>query len=217
MPPIPPDKLRIGRALLAGGPVTQELLQRELDRAQKSQSVLGKALLQSGFPKEEDLVVPLLSGLRIPRINAKNTKIPLETIRLLPEQVAVRQRILPLDQMGQVLVVVTPDVANEDGLAEARQVTGLTVFPIQSDSKTCSNDEFEGIIKDYYRRLAESGMGAAQSPLQAAMGTTTHMAPLGPTGQNGAVRAIPAGNDAQDAFWRRYMSGGPVPVEPAQL
>lgn len=210
MAAIPPDKLKIGRALLTGGPVTQEALQRELDRSQKSQSVLGKALLQSGFPREEDLIVPLLSGLRIPRINAKNTKIPLETIRLLPQEIALRNRILPLDQMGALLIVVTPDVANEDGLAEVRQVTGMTVFPIQSDSKTCTAEEFEGIVKDYYRRLAESGMSVAPSPVFQQGGAHA-------PGTNGTVRAIPIGNDAQDNFWRRYMSSGPVPVDPAPM
>lgn len=217
MASIPPDKLKIGRALLAGGPVTQELLQRELDRAQKSSSVLGKALLQSGFPREEDLMVPLLSGLRIPRINAKNTKIPLETIRLLPQEIAIRQRILPLDQMGGVLVVVTPDVGNEDGMAEARQVTGLAVFPIQSDSKTCSPAEFEQIIKDYYARLAESGLAPAPSPLQGAGQQTQAQPGAQAGGANGALRAIPVGNEAQDAFWRRYMSPGPIPAEPAPM
>lgn len=215
MPAIPPDKLKIGRALLAGGPVTQELLQRELDRAQKSGSVLGKALLQSGFPREEDLMVPLLSGLRIPRINAKNTKIPLETIRLMPQEVALRQRILPLDQMGNVLVVVTPDVGNEDGMAEARQVTGLAIFPIQSDSKSCSVQEFEQIIRDYYQRLAESGMQPAPSPIQGAQ--APQAGPSNGAPANGTLRAIPIGNEAQDAFWRRYMSSGPVPVEPAPM
>ena len=63
---LPPDKLEIGRALLAGGPITQERLERELQRSNKTESVLGKALLQSGFPREEEIAALLLQRLRIP-------------------------------------------------------------------------------------------------------------------------------------------------------
>ncbi len=140
---LPPDKLAIGRALLAGGPITQEQLQRELEGSQKAGTVLGKALLQSGFPTDEEVVYPLLARLRIPKINARKTTIPLETIRLVPEEVARRHRILPLDQIGQILVVVMPDVGQEAALAEVRRVTGLFVTPIQ-----CTPEGFDELVDD---------------------------------------------------------------------
>lgn len=214
---LPPDKLAIGRALLAGGPITQEQLQRELEGSQKAGTVLGKALLQSGFPTDEEVVYPLLARLRIPKINARKTTIPLETIRLVPEEVARRHRILPLDQIGQILVVVMPDVGQEAALAEVRRVTGLFVTPIQ-----CTPEGFDEILTEYYQNLARSGLGAAPPanvpnqapppPAEAAHGATNGTAPTqGAT--SGSVRAIPAGAPDEDWFWKRYMSGGPVPAE----
>jgi hypothetical protein len=198
---VPPDKLRIGRALLAGGPLTVEFLESELERSNKQGSVLGKALLQSGFPREEDLIVTVLQQLRIPKINAKNTKIPLETIRLLPQEVAIRCRVLPIDQIGTILVVVTPDIGNTEGLAEVRKVTGSLVTPIQ-----CSEQGFEAIVNDYYRRLSDSGLQpAAPVGAQAASGSQ-------PVGTNGAVRAIPVGAEGEDSFFKRFMTSGPVPA-----
>jgi len=214
---LPPDKLAIGRALLAGGPITQEQLQRELEGSQKAGTVLGKALLQSGFPTDEEVVYPLLARLRIPKINARKTTIPLETIRLVPEEVARRHRILPLDQIGQILVVVMPDVGQEAALAEVRRVTGLFVTPIQ-----CTPEGFDEILTEYYQNLARSGLGAAPTnqpappppPEQAAQGhgASNGTAPQ-PGSANGSVRAIPAGAPDEDWFWKRYMSGGPVPAE----
>jgi hypothetical protein len=213
---LPPDKLAIGRALLAGGPITQEQLQRELEGSQKAGTVLGKALLQSGFPTDEEVVYPLLARLRIPKINARKTTIPLETIRLVPEEVARRHRILPLDQIGQILVVVMPDVGQEAGLAEVRRVTGLFVTPIQ-----CTPEGFDEILTEYYQNLARSGLGAAPTnqpappPPEAAAqghGASNGTAPVAGS-TNGSVRAIPAGAPDEDWFWKRYMSGGPVPAE----
>ncbi len=210
---IPPDRLTIGRALLAGGPVTQETLRRELERSDKLGSVLGKALLQSGFPSDAELIAPLLARLRIPKINARNTKIPLETVRVVPPETAKRCRVLAIDQIGQILVVVTPDLANEAALAEVRQVTGLLVTPIQ-----CAPEGFDQIVADYYQRLAESGLGAA-APVAgpaATVGSTSAApagAPAAAPASNGALRAIPAGSEDEDAWWKRYMTAGPVPVE----
>jgi hypothetical protein len=216
---LPPDKLAIGRALLAGGPITQEQLQRELEGSQKAGTVLGKALLQSGFPTDEEVVYPLLARLRIPKINARKTTIPLETIRLVPEEVARRHRVLPLDQIGQILVVVMPDVGQEAALAEVRRVTGLFVTPIQ-----CTPEGFDEILTEYYQNLSRSGLGAAPSPNQpappppeAAHAGSGHSASNGTAplagSTNGSVRAIPAGAPDEDWFWKRYMSGGPVPAE----
>lgn len=214
---LPPDKLAIGRALLAGGPITQEQLQRELEGSQKAGTVLGKALLQSGFPTDEEVVYPLLARLRIPKINARKTTIPLETIRLVPEDVARRHRVLPLDQIGQILVVVMPDVGQEGALAEVRRVTGLFVTPIQ-----CTPEGFDEILTEYYQNLARSGLGAAPpanqpapAPPEAAQqahGASNGTAPVAGAA-NGSVRAIPAGAPDEDWFWKRYMSGGPVPAE----
>ena len=202
---IPADKLRIGRSLLAGGPVTQELLQAELDRQGKGASVLGKALLKAGFPREEDLIYPLLAKLRIPRINAKNTKIPLETVALLPEELASQHSLLPLDRMGNLLVVVTSDVGNDAGMAAVRGHTGMTVFPIQSDPKSCTADEFVGIVKDYYRRVREAGIQTASAAGAAQGGAVA-------SGANGVLTAIPVGSPNEDTFFKRFLTAGPVPA-----
>ena len=208
MPPIPPDKLQIGRSLLAAGPVTHEFLARELERSGKAQSTLGKALLQSGFVKEEELIYPLLQRLRIPRINARNTKVPLETVVAIPEELATRHKVLALDRIGSILIVVTPHVDNADGLTEIRNATQLVISPIQSDPKACSPDEFLQILRDYYQRAKAQGLSSA--PAAAAAGGSAPAA-----SSNGAVTAIPLGNADEDTWFRRFASAGPVPVEQA--
>jgi hypothetical protein len=211
MTTIPPDKLQIGRALLAGGPITHEQLKRELDASGKSTSVLGNALLQSGFPTEEELIYPILARLRIPKINARKTTIPLETIRLIPEDIARRTKILALDRIGSILVVVTPDVSQDGGLGEVRKVTGLLVTPIQ-----CATEGFDEILGEYYQRLRESGLeqpAPAPVPTSEAQVAATPVNADHHAGTNGSVRAIPVGNDGEDGFYKRFMSGGPVPAD----
>ena len=196
---IPNEKLEIGRALLAGGPITQQFLQQELQASGKAGGALGKALLQSGFPAEEELVAAVLRSLRIPKINARNTKIPLETVCVIPESVAKSCRVLALDKIGKILVVVTPDLRNAEALAEVRRQTECLITPIQ-----CAAEGFEEIVADYYQRLAQSGLSAAQTLEERAAG--------GGGSSSGVAQAIPAGSEREDRFWRLYMSAGPLPA-----
>lgn len=198
--PIPVDKLKIGRSLIAGGPITQEMLQRELQSSGKTESVLGRALLQSGFPSEETLIVQLLQRLRIPKINARNTRVPLETVRMIPEDLAKKHRCLAIDQLGKILVVVTPDLSNFEGIEKIRRKTGHLLTPIQ-----CAPEGFETIVEDYYKRLAESGLAPAET-IGSGGGATA-----------GALQAIPAGNATEDLFYRLFMSGGPLPAQEVQI
>ncbi|MBL4845917.1 MAG: hypothetical protein JKY65_10345 [Planctomycetes bacterium] len=196
--PIPVDKLKIGRSLIAGGPITQETLQRELQASGKAESVLGRALLQSGFPSEEALVVLLLQRLRIPKINARNTRVPLETVRLIPEALAKKHRCLAIDHLGKILVVVTPDLGNFEGIEEIRRLTGHLLTPIQ-----CAPEGFESIVEDYYKQLAASGLSAVE-PLGSGGGAS---------GGSSALKAIPAGDAAEDFFFKIFMSNQPLPAE----
>lgn len=200
MSTIPQDKLELGRAILAGGAVTQDLLQRELDASGKAGGVLGKALLQAGLPTEAELFA-LLTRTRIPKVNARKTSIPLEIIRLVPEDVARRGKVLALDQIGKVLVVVTPDLAQPDAFSAIRQATGLFVTPIQ-----CLAEGFDEVVAEYYQRLADSGLAPVST---APAGGDAPAA----TGGVAALQAIPEGAPDEDEFFRRFMSGGPVPAD----
>jgi len=208
--PLTPDQLSLGRAILAGGPVTQELLQRELERSGKIHGPLGKAMLQSGFVTEDELFSALLQRLRFPKVNAASTQIPLATVALIPEDVAKRCRVLALDQVGSILIVITPDLTNAEALAEVRQATGNLVTPIQ-----CNPEGFDGVVAGFYQRVREAGL----EPAQPVGGGTSGGLPAagGAPASNGALKAIPVGDANEDAWWRRYASAGPVPAEEASV
>jgi type IV pilus assembly protein PilB len=209
-----PDKRRMGLALLSAGPITQERLQAELDRSGKAGGVLGKALLASGFPKEEEILATLLARIRIPKINVKTTKIPLETIRLVPGDLAKKAKVLPIEKIGDIIVVVSPDIGDADMMFEVRRVTGCLVAPIQ-----CAPEGFEEVLDGYYDRLATSGLGAAPSPV-ATPGGGGAAAPVAgaPLGEALPVSALPDGmGDWDDAWASVYVSAGPVAAEEALL
>jgi hypothetical protein len=207
---------RLARALLAAGPLTHEGLERQLERSGKGGSVLGKALLQAGYAREEDLLGAVVRRHRMPRINVKTAKIPLETLALVPSDVAKRLRFLPLDEIGDVIVVVTPDVFNIDAIDELRRaLAGRRVSLIQ-----CAEEGFDRILEGHYQRLAEAQPpklppAPAPPPVPAPAGTPAGAVgaaagvalavPAGRRGPNGPLRALPA--TAEDLASARPLAG----------
>lgn len=205
------DKRRLGLALLAGGPITHERLLLELDRSGKSSSVLGKALLQSNFAREEELLAVLVARVRIPKINVKNTKIPLDTIRLLPADVARRTKTLPIEKIGDILVVVSPDIGDETALTAVRQATGCLISPIQ-----CAPEGFDEILEGYYERLGSAPPASPSPDLGAPAAAPEQVAASAPS-PAGVVAALPADEGAEDSWDRVYSNMGPIPAEDALL
>jgi hypothetical protein len=200
-----PEKRRLGRALLAGGPITHERLIEELERAGKGQSVLGKALLQSNFPKEDELLAVLIARVRIPKINVKNTKIPLETVKILPADIAKKTKMLPIEKLGDILVVVSPDISDENALAQVRRATGCLISPIQ-----CAPEGFDEVLAGYYDRVAQS------EPAPPAATSGSAPTPAGRAPDEGPLAALPA-EDMSDDWTRVYAAAGPVPADEVLL
>jgi hypothetical protein len=210
-----PEKRRLGLALLAGGPITQERLTEELEKSGKGQSVLGKALLKSNFPREEEILAALVATIRIPKINVRNTKIPLETIKILPSDVAKRYHVLPIEKIGDILVVVSPGVPEEESLGAVRKATGCSVFPFQ-----CDTEGFDEVLATYYDRLGSSGITpaipAGPEPAAPPSPRPAQPQPAPVAAANGPLAALPA-NDGSDEWERAYAQAGPVPAEEALL
>jgi hypothetical protein len=235
--PLNESQQKLGRVLLAAGGLTHEALERQLEKAGKLGSVLGKALLQSGYAREEDILAPLVRRHRVPRINLKTTKIPLETIALLDVEIARRLRFLPLDEVGDILVVVTPDIFNAEAVDELRRATKRRLSLIQ-----CSEEGFEKVLETYYQKLAESqppkppppppAAERAPEPRAAAPAAAPAPAAHAPLEPGAPLRALPAsaeevaaarpldgarGGD-REALWDWTFAGpGPVRAEEALL
>ncbi len=222
--------LKLGRALVAGGTLTREEVQRELTRSGKRDAPLGKALLACGFPSEMDLYERLLAGYRIPRLNPKTTKVPMAVVKMVREDVARRLQVLPLDRVGDILCVAASDVSNLDGIHELRELTGCKVVCLQADP-----DSLGEAINTHYRqlRMAQSSVmlmteselkgydvrpgapapaGAADEPA-----VPIPAAPLAALPARGPALTTGYVDEIADDWFFRYASAGPVPVEPVPM
>ncbi len=123
-----PDQ-RLGQILLAQGLITQAQLTRALDVHTTSQAPLGAVLVNQGAIHEDQLTLALSALLDTPVADLKHGEVDAEIARLVPEDFARRNLVLPLRRDNGHLAVAMGDPSNLSLLNDLRLITGLPVTP----------------------------------------------------------------------------------------
>ena len=122
------DRL-IGQVLLDEGLITQEQLARALDVQRTTPLHLGAVLVSQGAVAEDDLTMVLSVHLDAPVADLKHTDVDAEVARLVPEEFARHNLVLPLRRENGHLSVAMGDPSNVHLLNDLRLITGLQVVP----------------------------------------------------------------------------------------
>ena len=106
---IPRKKIRIGDLLVEHRIISETQLTTALAEQKKTGLKLGRTLIALGFIKEEQLLEFLSRQLQIPFIDLKHYKYKPDTVRLIPETMARRFRIIALDDAQETVLVGMAD------------------------------------------------------------------------------------------------------------
>jgi hypothetical protein len=205
------EQRRMAEALVAAGPLTAEDITEQLERAGKLGSVLGKALVKTGYAERDALYAALVAAHHAPRLNVRSVRVPTDVLGQLPEAMARQHACLPLDVVGDILVLVTPSVDNAEAIRQVRSATGHRIALVG-----CAEEGFEDVLEDCYRRWrAAQPKVAAMPDARAASMTGRRMPALqADSTEIAGSRALDGAH--RDATWEwRYAGEGPVPASPA--
>lgn len=102
----PRKKIRLGDLLVEKGIITEQQLMQALTDQKKTGQKLGRTLIGSGLITENKMLELLSTQLQIPFIDLKQYKYDAETVRIIPETMARRYRViaLKLNPDGSLLV-----------------------------------------------------------------------------------------------------------------
>ncbi len=145
--PLTKEQIRVGELLLAEGPITSDLVRRQIEDAGLQNSLLAKAVAASGHAPESELVTLLLTGYRIPKVKLANYRIPEEALGLIPAALARRHKVIPLGQIGSIICVAVGSIFQVEVsvVEEIRQKTGCAVKVFQSTA-----EDVEVAVKRFY-------------------------------------------------------------------
>ena len=92
---------------------------------------IGTSLVELGFLREEDLAQFLGRKLMVPYISPEALlNIPDETIALIPKEMALKYRVIPLELQQRRLSLVMSDPADLAAVDEISFITGFVIKPM---------------------------------------------------------------------------------------
>jgi type IV pilus assembly protein PilB len=121
-------KKRLGEILIAEGLITQEQVQEALKEQQKKGILLGEALIELGYVTEIDIASAFSTQFGLPYIDASHYTIVPEVMALFPVEYYTQHQLVPLDKIGNILIIAVGGTLSEKVFLEIEQKTSCEVF-----------------------------------------------------------------------------------------
>ena len=124
----PPEK-KLGEILVDADLLTVEQLEQAAEEAGRLQRGLLAYLLDEGLVSEEDAAMALSLEINLPIIDLKRHAVQPEALSLVPDEYARQHELIPIDVVGDALVVVMADPTNIDVLEDLRARAKKVIQP----------------------------------------------------------------------------------------
>ena len=152
---------RLGELLLRDQIISPEQLQRAQEESRKSGDRLGNSLIKTGAIPEEDLTQFLSKQYGVPAVNLAEFDIDAEVIALVPKDVALRHRVVPVNRAGSSLIVAIADPSNILAIDDLKFVTGYNI-----EAVVASDVGISEAIERYYNRREELDLTKVMNEIQ---------------------------------------------------
>lgn len=123
------QKPLLGEILLARKLITQEQRDEALRIQKRENLFFGEALVKLGYMEERDIVVAVVLQCNIPYIAIDKYDIDKSIIQLITPELALKEMLVPLDRVGDVLSVVMLNPMDTGVKAELKRMTNCRVAP----------------------------------------------------------------------------------------
>src|SRR3954470_2780751 len=136
MPPIKTFGERIADALVEDGLLSTKQVEELLEQQKKEGTRLLKLLTDKSYISETDMVVSMGRVLGTPPVNLSRIGIPMDVANLLPKEIAVNHKVLPVSRLENRLCLAMADPLNVLALDDVKRITKLEVPPLIASEKS---------------------------------------------------------------------------------
>jgi type IV pilus assembly protein PilB len=121
---------RLGDLFVREGLISQGQLEEALREAKRSRTRIGFALVKLGLVGEEELTKALAKQFRVPAVDLDKVKVEEKILRLVPEEVAMKHRVLPLRKVGRTLTVAMANPTDMGAIDNLKFITRYEIEPV---------------------------------------------------------------------------------------
>jgi len=141
---------KIGEILLGAGLINSRQLVEALQDQDTYGGKLGGVLFEKCYITEKEYLLALSSQMGLPAVDFYQLRIREDVIKMIPEDVAWEQMVLPVQLKetpeGEVLVVAMADPHDEESMQEIRKHTEKTIEPA-----IALENSIRHVLMDYYQ------------------------------------------------------------------
>lgn len=116
-----PKPMRLGEHLISLGLISKDQLEIALREQAKSRKMLGAVLISLNFITESALGEVLAESTGSERFDAKATVLDTALLSLVPRDVCVRNKVIPVEQAGGIVKLAMADVYNVLAIDQVRR------------------------------------------------------------------------------------------------
>lgn len=142
---------KLGELLLYNGKITKEQLDKALEKQRQSHKKIGEILVEEGYVTDKDIIEVLEFQLGFPHVDLNTFVINPEVISLVPEHIARRYDLIPVDKKGDLLIVAMADPLNIYAIDDLKLYTKYDIQPVISTRESI----IKNIDKFYRQRTTE--------------------------------------------------------------
>jgi type IV pilus assembly protein PilB len=136
---------RIGELLVKQNLLTSEQLRKARDEAKSHGQRLGAQITKLGYLQENQLSEFVAKQYGVPDINLDEFDIDPAVIQLIPEEVAQKHTVVPVNRAGSTLILATADPSNIFAIDDIKFLTGYNVEVV-----VASEEQIKRAIDRYY-------------------------------------------------------------------
>jgi len=136
---------QIGELLVKENLLTAEQLRQARNDARVQGGRLGAQITKLGFLDENDLTDFVAKQYGVPSIDLEEFEIEQAVIQLIPEDVATKHTVIPVNRAGSTLILATSDPSNIFALDDIKFLTGYNIQPV-----VAAEDAIRRAIDKYY-------------------------------------------------------------------
>ena len=124
--------LKIGQILINSGDITEEQLEEVLEKQRNSETKkrIADILIEDKIVTEQQVCRALEKQLFMPYVDLDTIAIPDELSGLIPEEMAQKNMVVPIEQDGRFLTVAIGDPLNYKGLKDLSITTKMKIMPV---------------------------------------------------------------------------------------
>jgi type IV pilus assembly protein PilB len=140
---------RIGELLVRENLLTTEQLRQAREAARQEGARLGAQITKLGYLQEAELTDFVARQYGLPTIDLDDFEVDPAVIQLIPEEVALKHTVLPVNRAGSTLILATADPSNIVGIDDIRFLTGYSIEVV-----VAAEDAIRRAIDRYYDKTS---------------------------------------------------------------